>query len=141
MNCIHKVCLHLHSITTCSVFKTFVTITNECQTNLYTSWVISSRISAIRVTALDVWRRLEGADKWFIFHKNNIWLLNYSLLPFSFAELEYRLDYQLRDSGGITRGYISMVTSHTSYWTNRDIACFLLTHLHPVLQDYWIQIW
>lgn len=51
------------------------------------------------------------------------------------TDLEYRLDYQLRDGGGLTSGYISMVTSHTSYWTNKDIACFLLTHLHSGLQD------
>lgn len=51
------------------------------------------------------------------------------------TDLEYRLDYQLRDSGGLTSGYISMVTSHTSYWSNKDIACFILTHIHPRLQD------
>ncbi|XP_052768948.1 phospholipase DDHD1-like isoform X2 [Mya arenaria] len=51
------------------------------------------------------------------------------------TDLEYRLDYTLQESGGITRGYISVVTSHTSYWTNRDIACFILTQLHPSLQE------
>ncbi|KAH3854843.1 phospholipase DDHD1-like [Dreissena polymorpha] len=51
------------------------------------------------------------------------------------TDLEYRLDYTLPYSGGITRGYISVVTSHTSYWNNLDVACFILSHLHPTLQS------
>lgn len=66
---------------------------------------------------------------------NNCPNSNTSLEDIDKTDLEYRLDYQLRDSGGLTSGYISMVTSHTSYWTNKDIACFILTHLHPSLQE------
>lgn len=51
------------------------------------------------------------------------------------TDLEYRLDYQLKDAGGLTSGYIAMITSHTSYWTNKDIACFILSHLHPTLHE------
>lgn len=51
------------------------------------------------------------------------------------TDLEYRLDYQLKDAGGLTSGYIAMITSHTSYWTNKDIACFILSHLHPSLHE------
>ena len=51
------------------------------------------------------------------------------------SDLEYRLDYQLKDVGGLTSGYIAMITSHTAYWTNRDIACFILSHLHPSLHE------
>ncbi|KAL4237730.1 Phospholipase ddhd1 [Mactra antiquata] len=61
--------------------------------------------------------------------------LSSSLENFDKTDLEYRLDYQLKDRGGLTGGYIAMLTSHTAYWTNRDIACFILTHLHPRLQD------
>ncbi|KAL3874040.1 hypothetical protein ACJMK2_037104 [Sinanodonta woodiana] len=46
------------------------------------------------------------------------------------TDLEYRLDYQLKETG-IHSGYIAMLTSHTAYWNNKDVAYFILTHLHP----------
>ncbi|KAK3733023.1 hypothetical protein RRG08_002625 [Elysia crispata] len=50
------------------------------------------------------------------------------------TELEYRLDFQLREQR-MENSYLSVLTSHTGYWTNKDVAFFLLTHLHPELQD------
>lgn len=53
-----------------------------------------------------------------------------------FVDLEYRIDYQLREAS-FSNSYISMLTSHTSYWTDRDVAFFVLSHIHPELQDLW----
>ncbi|XP_048258899.1 phospholipase DDHD1-like [Haliotis rufescens] len=50
------------------------------------------------------------------------------------TELEYRLDYQLRERS-LENSYMSVLTSHFCYWTNKDIAYFMLTHLHPELQE------
>ncbi|XP_035827763.1 phospholipase DDHD1 [Aplysia californica] len=50
------------------------------------------------------------------------------------AELEYRLDFQLKEQR-MENSYLSVLTSHTSYWTNKDVAYFLLIHLHPELQE------
>ncbi|XP_076442138.1 phospholipase DDHD1-like isoform X2 [Babylonia areolata] len=50
------------------------------------------------------------------------------------TELEYRLDYQLRERS-MENSYLSLLTSHTAYWTNRDIALFILVHLFPQLQQ------
>ncbi|XP_025104108.1 phospholipase DDHD1-like isoform X1 [Pomacea canaliculata] len=50
------------------------------------------------------------------------------------TELEYRLDYQLRERS-MENSYVSLLTSHTSYWTSRDVALFLLVHLFPQLQE------
>ena len=51
-----------------------------------------------------------------------------------FPDLEYRIDYQIRP-GSFSNSYISMLTSHTSYWGNKDLAYFILTHLFPYLED------
>ena len=53
---------------------------------------------------------------------------------FPWPELEYRLDFQLREQR-MENSYLAVLTSHTGYWTNKDVAFFLLTHLHPELQD------
>ncbi|KAK6183516.1 hypothetical protein SNE40_010986 [Patella caerulea] len=50
------------------------------------------------------------------------------------TEMEYRLDYQLKERS-LENSYMSLLTSHTSYWSNKDIALFILTHLHPHLQE------
>ncbi|CAC5358178.1 DDHD1 [Mytilus coruscus] len=60
-----------------------------------------------------------------------------TVLPLEQAEqtdLEYRIDYQIR-LGNFTNSYISLLTSHTSYWGNKDLAYFILTHLFPSLED------
>ena len=44
-----------------------------------------------------------------------------------------RIDFVLRE-GSMESSYISALTSHTSYWTNLDVAHFLLTILYPDLQ-------
>ncbi|XP_021379942.1 phospholipase DDHD1-like isoform X2 [Mizuhopecten yessoensis] len=49
------------------------------------------------------------------------------------TDLEYRIDFQLRE-GGFVSSYLSLLTSHTSYWKDSDVAYFLLTHLHPALE-------
>nr|XP_022308567.1 phospholipase DDHD1-like [Crassostrea virginica] len=50
------------------------------------------------------------------------------------TDLEYRIDYQLREAS-FSSSYISMLTSHTAYWSDRDVAFFILSHIHPELQD------
>ncbi|KAF2365050.1 DDHD domain [Trinorchestia longiramus] len=44
-----------------------------------------------------------------------------------------RIDHVLRE-GSMESSYISALTSHTSYWSNYDVAHFLLTVLYPHLQ-------
>ncbi|XP_044574971.1 phospholipase DDHD1-like [Cotesia glomerata] len=48
-------------------------------------------------------------------------------------ELEQRLDYVLR-AGGLGRNYLYTVTAHTAYWSNYDVAYFVLTRLFPNLE-------
>ncbi|XP_024936658.1 phospholipase DDHD1 isoform X2 [Cephus cinctus] len=48
-------------------------------------------------------------------------------------ELEQRLDYVLR-AVGLGRTYLSTVTAHTGYWSNYDVAYFVLTRLFPTLE-------
>ncbi|XP_016656642.1 probable phospholipase YOR022C, mitochondrial isoform X2 [Acyrthosiphon pisum] len=48
--------------------------------------------------------------------------------------LNHRLDYILRDSiGGSASDYLSMWYTHTSYWSNYDVAYFIYTRLFPEL--------
>ncbi|XP_050546620.1 phospholipase DDHD1-like [Daktulosphaira vitifoliae] len=54
--------------------------------------------------------------------------------------LNHRLDYILRDSiGGSASNYLSMLYTHTSYWSNYDVAYFIYTQLFPesekILED------
>jgi hypothetical protein len=46
--------------------------------------------------------------------------------------LAYRMDYCVRESGN---SYVAAVTSHTSYWANKDIAFFILTKMFPELEQ------
>jgi len=46
--------------------------------------------------------------------------------------LAYRMDYCVRESGN---SYVAAVTSHTSYWANKDIAFFILTKMFPELEN------
>jgi len=48
---------------------------------------------------------------------------------FPFTDLEYRLDYVLRE-GNLTSTYLSVLTSHTSYWSSPDCAAFVLMQLY-----------
>ncbi|VVC43158.1 Hypothetical protein CINCED_3A011463 [Cinara cedri] len=49
--------------------------------------------------------------------------------------LNHRLDYILRDSiGGSASNYLSMLYTHTSYWSNYDVAYFIYTRLFPELE-------
>ncbi|VEL36497.1 unnamed protein product, partial [Protopolystoma xenopodis] len=43
-------------------------------------------------------------------------------------ELEHRLDFQLRESR-YENFYVSLLTSHTSYWSNTDVAMFIMTNV------------
>ena len=47
--------------------------------------------------------------------------------------LAYRMDYVVRETGNT---YIAAVTSHTTYWSNIDVANFMLSKLHPELEQY-----
>ncbi|XP_033106666.1 phospholipase DDHD1-like isoform X2 [Anneissia japonica] len=49
---------------------------------------------------------------------------------FDHVELEHRLDFELKESN-FSNGYISALTSHTSYWGSLDVALFVLYHLYP----------
>ena len=40
------------------------------------------------------------------------------------------MDYMLKEQGNT---YIQAITSHTSYWSNPDLAYFMLTKVHPEL--------
>ncbi|XP_033327758.2 phospholipase DDHD1 isoform X1 [Megalopta genalis] len=48
-------------------------------------------------------------------------------------ELAQRLDYVLRASLG--RNYLYTVAAHTTYWSNYDVAYFVLTRLFPTLES------
>ncbi|XP_046741833.1 phospholipase DDHD1-like isoform X1 [Diprion similis] len=48
-------------------------------------------------------------------------------------ELKPRLDYVLR-AVGLGRNYLYTVTAHTAYWSNYDVAYFVLTKLFPTLE-------
>lgn len=51
-----------------------------------------------------------------------------------YLDLDHRLDYILRDSiGGSASNYLSMLYTHTSYWSNYDVAYFIYTRLFPEL--------
>jgi len=43
-------------------------------------------------------------------------------------KLDIRLDYMLKVRA-MESAYISTLTSHTSYWTNLDVASFILTQI------------
>ncbi|CAG7659373.1 unnamed protein product [Allacma fusca] len=44
-------------------------------------------------------------------------------------DLEYRMDYVLRESN-LSSSYLAALTSHTAYWNTPDVAFFVLTHLY-----------
>ncbi|KAK7086335.1 Phospholipase ddhd1 [Halocaridina rubra] len=44
-----------------------------------------------------------------------------------------RIDFVLRE-GSMENSYISAVTSHTAYWTNYDVAHFILSIMYPDIQ-------
>ncbi|VDP45299.1 unnamed protein product [Schistosoma margrebowiei] len=46
-------------------------------------------------------------------------------------QLECRLDFELQISR-YENMYLSLLTSHTSYWTNPDICMFIMTYLFPL---------
>ncbi|XP_063040706.1 phospholipase DDHD1 isoform X2 [Engraulis encrasicolus] len=46
------------------------------------------------------------------------------------VEMEHRIDFELRE-GMVESRYWSAVTSHTAYWSNLDVALFLLTFIYP----------
>lgn len=43
------------------------------------------------------------------------------------------MDYAIRETG-LAMNYWSAITSHTSYWTNFDVAYFVLSRLFPDLE-------
>ncbi|XP_031435762.1 phospholipase DDHD1 isoform X2 [Clupea harengus] len=45
------------------------------------------------------------------------------------VDLEHRIDFELRE-GMVESRYWSAVTSHTAYWSNLDVALFLLTFIY-----------
>ncbi|XP_026466349.1 phospholipase DDHD1-like isoform X2 [Ctenocephalides felis] len=48
-------------------------------------------------------------------------------------KLTNRVDYAIRETG-LAMNYWSAITSHTSYWTNYDVAYFVLSRLFPDLE-------
>ena len=48
---------------------------------------------------------------------------------FIFSELEHRLDFQLKESK-VLHSYLKVLTAHTSYWTNMDVALFLHSQIY-----------
>lgn len=49
-------------------------------------------------------------------------------------KLNYRMDFQLKESS-FESSYLSVLTSHTAYWSNQDVAFFILNHIYPELQE------
>ncbi|XP_049941476.1 phospholipase DDHD1-like isoform X1 [Schistocerca serialis cubense] len=49
-------------------------------------------------------------------------------------KLPHRLDYLLRETN-LGGSYLSALTSHTAYWSNYDVAYFVLTRLFPHLEE------
>ncbi|XP_062378893.1 phospholipase DDHD1 isoform X2 [Sardina pilchardus] len=49
-------------------------------------------------------------------------------------EMEHRIDFELRE-GMVESRYWSAVTSHTAYWSNLDVALFLLTFIYEQRQS------
>jgi hypothetical protein len=49
-------------------------------------------------------------------------------LGICFSGQHQRLDYVLRDTN-LGGSYLSALTSHTAYWSNYDVAYFVLTRL------------
>jgi hypothetical protein len=49
-------------------------------------------------------------------------------LGICFSGQHQRLDYVLRDTN-LGASYLSALTSHTAYWSNYDVAYFVLTRL------------
>ena len=47
--------------------------------------------------------------------------------------LAYRMDYILKETGNT---YIAAITSHTAYWSNPEVAYFMLTKLHSDIEHY-----
>jgi len=44
------------------------------------------------------------------------------------AALDSRLDFMLKERT-MESAYLATLTSHTAYWTNLDVAVFILTHI------------
>lgn len=49
-------------------------------------------------------------------------------------KLSNRMDFQLKESS-FESSYLSVLTSHTAYWSNQDVAFFILSHIYPELQE------
>jgi len=47
--------------------------------------------------------------------------------------LAYRMDYILKETGNT---YIAAITSHTAYWSNPEVAYFMLTKLHADIEHF-----
>ena len=44
-----------------------------------------------------------------------------------------RMDYIMKETGNT---YIAAITSHTAYWSNPEVAYFMLTKLHADIEHY-----
>lgn len=49
--------------------------------------------------------------------------------------LEHRLDYVLTSGAAGPFVVRSVLVSHTAYWSNNDVAFFVLTRIFPELED------
>uniref|UniRef100_T1JGN6 DDHD domain-containing protein n=1 Tax=Strigamia maritima TaxID=126957 RepID=T1JGN6_STRMM len=47
------------------------------------------------------------------------------------TEMDTRLDFVLREGNMDSFGYLAAFTAHTCYWSNYDVAYFILNYLHP----------
>jgi phospholipase DDHD1 len=55
-------------------------------------------------------------------------MLAISCAIFSGTELKSRLDYMLKERT-MESAYLATLTSHTAYWTNMDVALFILMQI------------
>jgi len=70
-----------------------------------------------------------------VLFKHNCCVLTMSSISYAFhcasLDLEFRLDYVLPSSDGMTSSYVNAIFSHTSYWASPEIALFLLSQIFP----------
>ncbi|XP_075237499.1 phospholipase DDHD1-like isoform X2 [Lycorma delicatula] len=88
---------------------------------------VSPTDTPIRERGWSIWSLVRG-------HKNQEGTSSPQQMDSPTQGLEHRLDYVLRSSSvGIS--YWSAMTSHTGYWSNPDVAYFILTQIFPDLEE------
>lgn len=89
---------------------------------------ISPTETPVRERGWSIWSLVRGG------HKNQEGTSSPQQMDSPTQGMEHRLDYILRSSSvGIS--YWSAMTSHTGYWSNPDVAYFILTQIFPEMEE------